>query len=49
MPGQLYFNNFIKSLFFCATCSIVHCRGALSGRQRSNRVPWRKRPPLKWS
>ena len=31
----------------CSTCSILHCRGALSGRQRTSRVPWRKRPPVK--
>src|SRR6266576_1523097 len=29
--------------------SKVHCRGALSGRQRSNVVPWRKRLSLTWS
>ena len=28
-------------------CSIPHCAGALSGRQRRNRVPWRNRPPEK--
>src|SRR5204863_8597780 len=33
----------------CFTWSIVHCRGALSGRQRRNLVPWRNRPPVKWS
>ena len=27
----------------------VQSAGALSGRQRSSLVPWRKRPPLKWS
>ena len=32
---------------FECTCSNVHCFGALSGRQRTKRVPWRKRPPLK--
>src|SRR5579884_744569 len=31
------------------TCANVHCRGSLSGRQRRNFVPWRKRPPEKWS
>src|SRR6266436_9962533 len=31
------------------TWSIVHCFGFLSGRQRRNLVPWRKRPPEKWS
>src|SRR6185437_6018497 len=30
-------------------CSKVHCRGALSGRQRSSRVPCRKRSPVTWS
>src|SRR5687768_220103 len=30
-------------------CSIVHWRGALSGRQRTSRVPCRKRPPVTWS
>ena len=34
--GLRYFSSFIKSAFFCLTCSIVHCRGALSGRQRSS-------------
>jgi hypothetical protein len=29
--------------------SKVHCCGALSGRQRRNRVPCRKRPLLTWS
>src|SRR3954453_9958066 len=33
----------------CATCSIVHCDGSLSGRQRWNDVPCRNRPPEKWS
>ena len=33
----------------CSTCASVHWRGALSGRQRRNFVPCRKRPPLKWS
>jgi len=28
---------------------VVHGRGALSGRQRRKRVPWRKRPPVKRS
>src|SRR5438270_3831414 len=28
---------------------MVHCSGFLSGRQRRNFVPWRKRPPEKWS
>ena len=32
-----------------AICSIVHCRGALSGRQRKSRVPCRKRSPVTWS
>ena len=32
-----------------STCAIVHWRGALSGRQRRNFVPCRKRPPVKWS
>src|SRR6185312_10672732 len=27
----------------------VHCCGALSGRQRNNLVPWRKRCPVTWS
>ncbi len=31
------------------SCSIVHCRGALSGRQRRKPVPWRKRRPVTWS
>lgn len=31
------------------SCAYVHCSGALSGRQRTNLVPWRKRPPLMWS
>jgi hypothetical protein len=26
----------------------VHCLGALSGRQRRNFVPWRKRLELTW-
>jgi len=42
-------SSFIKSAFFRRTCFIVHCFGALSGRQRSRRVPWRKRLPEKWS
>jgi hypothetical protein len=42
-------SNLIKSPFFCFTCSIVHCFGDLSGRQRSSRVPCRKRSPEKWS
>ena len=29
-----------------ASCSNVHCFGALSGRQRSRAVPWRKRRPV---
>ena len=29
------------------TCSMVHCWGFFSGRQRRNLVPWRKRPPEK--
>ena len=32
-----------------ASCSNVHCFGALSGRQRSSAVPWRKRRPVTWS
>ena len=28
---------------------MVHCRGALSGRKRIRRVPWRKRPAETWS
>jgi hypothetical protein len=28
---------------------MVHCLGFLSGRQRTIVVPWRKRPPEKWS
>ena len=31
------------------SCSIVHWRGALSGRQRRKAVPWRNRSPVKWS
>jgi len=31
------------------TCSSVHCRGVLSGRQRRKRVACRKRSPVKWS
>src|SRR5437868_428912 len=31
------------------TCFIVHCLGDFSGRQRRNLVPWRNRPPVKWS
>src|SRR4029077_15717731 len=31
------------------TWSTVHCSGFLSGRQRRNFVPCRKRPPEKWS
>ena len=27
-------------------CANVHCRGALSGRQRTNLVPWRNRLPV---
>lgn len=30
----------------CASWSIVHCCGALSGRQRWKVVPWRKRWPV---
>ena len=33
----------------CSTCSIVHFRGDLSGRQRRNDVPCLNRPPEKWS
>ena len=32
-------SNAIRLAFFWANCSSVHCRGALSGRQRSSRVP----------
>src|SRR5450432_2371723 len=32
-----------------STCFMVHCFGALSGRHLKNPVPWRKRPPVKWS
>jgi hypothetical protein len=32
-----------------AICSIVHWRGDLSGRQRTNAVPCRKRSPVTWS
>src|ERR1700683_5044995 len=28
---------------------MVQALGALSARQRRNFVPWRKRPPVKWS
>ena len=38
-----------KHRFAQAICSNVHCRGALSGRQRRNLVPCRKRPPVTWS
>ena len=31
------------------SCASVHCRGLLSGRQRKNFVPCRKRPSLTWS
>src|SRR5688572_14427699 len=31
------------------TWSVVHAFGGLSGRQRRNFVPWRKRPCEKWS
>jgi hypothetical protein len=31
------------------SCCVVHCSGFLSGRQRTIVVPWRKRPPEKWS
>ena len=30
-------------------CSNVHCVGALSGRQRTSLVPWRKRSLVTWS
>src|SRR6267154_2779782 len=36
-------------LFSRSTCFCVHCFGLLSGRQRRNFVPWRNRPPVKWS
>jgi len=39
----------VKSTVSCRSCSMVHCHGDLSGRQRKNFVPWRKRLPLKWS
>ena len=45
----VYANRRIRLPRFCLTCSIVHCFGALSGRQRMSLVPWRKRSPLKWS
>ena len=32
-----------------ASWSKVHCRGALSGRQRTSRVPCRNRSPVTWS
>ena len=32
-----------------AIWSSLHCRGALSGRQRRSLVPWRKRLPVTWS
>ena len=31
------------------SCSKVHRRGALSGRNRMSLVPWRKRSPVTWS
>src|SRR6202000_3414989 len=34
---------------FCRTCSNVHWLGFLSGRHLRIDVPWRKRPPVKWS
>ena len=32
-----------------ASCWKVHCLGPLSGRQRRNLAPWRKRPLVMWS
>lgn len=32
---------------FCWSCSMLHCRGFLSKRQRRIVVPWRNRPPEK--
>jgi hypothetical protein len=38
-----YVKSPVRSAAFCVTWSMVHCRGDLSGRHRSNFVPWRKR------
>src|SRR5262249_18479835 len=43
-------NNFsADTAASCCTWVKVHCLGDLSGRQRRNFVPCRKRPPVKWS
>jgi hypothetical protein len=39
----------VGAIDFCLSCSIVHCFGFLSDRQRMIVVPCRKRPPVKWS
>ena len=42
-------NSTVGAIDFCLSCSIVHCFGFLSDRQRMIVVPCRKRPPVKWS
>src|SRR5262249_6810097 len=49
LPYRGYVKRRVRSAVFCITCSMVHCRGDLSGRHRKNLVPWRKRRPVKWS
>ena len=44
-----YLSRRSRSDCFCASCSIVHWSGALSGLQRRSFVPCRKRPPVTWS
>jgi hypothetical protein len=46
-PGRYRESSFIAERPSCSTCAIVQRRGGLSGRQRRNEVPWRKRPPEK--
>src|ERR1700756_4025621 len=48
MRGETFPSSFLLPLPFSAfgfNCSKVQPRGFLSGRQRRNLLPWRKRPP----
>ncbi len=49
-PRALNVEAYKRAIAFpsrCSTWSMVHWRGSLSGRQRRNLVPCRKRPPVK--
>jgi hypothetical protein len=48
LPGTSALPNSRYAAFLAGRiCSMVHCSGFFSGRQRRNFVPWRKRPPEK--